>query len=77
MRLIDEFHSDNWKRRVLRLHTIRLSIGSALMWSGVGGLLMVWPALADHIPIIAYAIGGVVLSVAFGVARALKQPGAE
>lgn len=77
MRLIDEFHSENWKRRVLRLHTIRLSIGSALMWSGISGGIMIWPALADHIPLIAYALGGIVLSAAFGVARVLKQPGAE
>jgi hypothetical protein len=38
---------------------------------------MIWPALADHIPTGAYVVGGIALSAAFGVARLLKQPGAE
>ena len=38
---------------------------------------MIWPKLADVIPTGAYAIGGIVLSAAFGVARLLKQPGTE
>ncbi|WP_315768198.1 hypothetical protein [Bradyrhizobium sp. SZCCHNR2012] len=72
MRLID-----NWRRELLRLHSMRAAIAGAAFWSAVGGAIMIWPALADHIPTAAYAAGGVVLSVAFGVARLLKQPGAE
>ena len=76
MQLIDEWHS-RWKRRLLRLHSIRVAIGGALIWSAIGGLIMVWPALANSIPTWAYVAGGVVLSAAFGAARVLKQPGAE
>jgi len=77
MKLVDDWHRADWKRRLLRLHSIRVAIGGALFWSGVGGLILVWPALAETIPTIAYVIGGIVLSAAFGVARVLKQPGAE
>lgn len=72
MRLID-----NWPRELRRLHTIRVAIGGAAFWSAIGGAIMIWPALADHIPVGAYVVGGVLLSVGFGVARVLKQPGAE
>jgi hypothetical protein len=68
---------DNWKRELLRLHSMRVAIGSGLVWSGIGGAIMVWPALAEHIPIEAYVVGGIALSIAFGVARVLKQPGTE
>lgn len=60
-----------------RLWSVRIAIGSGLFWSAVGGAIMVWPALADKIPTFAYVLGGVALSAAFGVARVLKQPGAE
>ncbi|KYK44556.1 hypothetical protein A1D31_14260 [Bradyrhizobium liaoningense] len=60
-----------------RLWSVRVAIGGGLFWSAIGGLIMVWPALADKIPTIAYVLGGVVLSAAFGLARVLKQPGAE
>jgi len=60
-----------------RLWSVRIAIGGGLFWSAIGGLIMVWPALVDKIPTIAYVLGGVVLSAAFGLARVLKQPGAE
>jgi len=72
MRLID-----NWRSEMLRLHSTRTAIVSAAFWSAVGGGIMIWPALADHLPTGAYALGGVALSIAFGVARLLKQPGTE
>ncbi|WP_315799328.1 hypothetical protein [Bradyrhizobium sp. SZCCHNR3078] len=72
MRLID-----NWRREMLRLHSMRAAIASAAVWSAVGGAIMVWPALAQSIPTVAYVAGGLALSIAFGVARLLKQPGAE
>lgn len=68
---------DNWKSELKRLHSIHVAVGSAVLWSAVGGAIMVWPALAGKIPIGAYIIGGIVLSVAFGLARVLKQPGAD
>jgi fatty acid desaturase len=64
-------------RQISRLHSIRLAIGSAALWSAIGGAIMIWPALAGDIPLGAYIAGGIALSIAFGVARLLKQPGAE
>jgi hypothetical protein len=77
MKMIEDWHHADWKRRLWRLHTIRVAAGGALFWSGIGGLIMVWPALAEKIPTAFYVAGGVLLSAAFGVARVLKQPGAE
>jgi hypothetical protein len=77
MKLIDDWHRADWKHRLWRLHTIRVAVGGALFWSAIGGLIMVWPALEKQIPTTAYVLGGVLLSAAFGVARVLKQPGAE
>lgn len=72
MRLID-----NWRAKFLYLHSVRAAIFGAALWSAVAGAIMVWPVLQDRIPIWAYIFGGLVLSVAFGIARLLKQPGAE
>lgn len=68
---------DNWRSAILRLHSMRAAILSAALWSSVGGAVMIWPALADHIPTGAYVAGGIALSIAFGIARLLKQPGTE
>lgn len=71
MKLIDKTWAD-----IGRLHSMRAAIGGGLFWSAVGGAVMVWPALADHIPIGFYVLGGILLSAAFGLARVLHQPGA-
>lgn len=68
MRLIDD-----WKSEVARLWSVRV----AAFWSAVCGLLLVWPALASAIPLWAYALGGILICVSIGVARFLKQPGAD
>lgn len=68
---------DDWHRKIWRWHSTRVAIGSTALWSAVGGAIMIWPALAGDIPIEAYVTGGIILSVAFGIARVLKQPGAE
>ncbi|MGX1353360.1 hypothetical protein AB7M49_006981 [Bradyrhizobium elkanii] len=72
IRLIDQS-----ERRWHGLWSMRAAIGGGLFWSVVGGAIMVWPALAEKIPTILYVLGGVTLSAAFGLARVLKQPGAE
>lgn len=64
---------DNWRRELRRLWSIRV----AAFWGAVSGLLLIWPALADSIPIWAYAVGGITVSMSFAVARFLKQPGAD
>lgn len=60
-----------WKRKIWR------HAGIALFWSAVGGLLIVWPALADHIPTAVYVVGGILISGVYGVAKVLHRPGAE
>lgn len=72
MRLIE-----NWRSKMLRLHSMRAALLSGAFWSAVGGAIMVWPALSDKIPVGTYVLGGLSLSVLFGLARLLKQPGAE
>ncbi|MFT0875133.1 hypothetical protein VRZ08_01125 [Rhodopseudomonas sp. G2_2311] len=68
---------DNWPRELRRLHSLRVAYGGAVFWSAIGGAIMIWPSLADKIPVVTYVVGGLALSVAFGLARVLKQPGAE
>lgn len=68
---------DNWKLELRRLWSSHIAIFSVVFWSTVSGLIAVWPAFADVAPLWVYALIGVVLSVAFGVARFLKQPGAS
>lgn len=68
MKLIDK----TWGE-ISRLHSVRV----AMFWGAVSGLIMIWPALADRIPVVWYAVGGVLISVAFTAARVLKQPGAS
>ncbi len=72
MRLID-----NWKAECARLWSMRVTIYSAVFWSAITGLVMVWPAFSEALPLWFYAAVGVVLSIAIGVARLLKQPGAD
>jgi len=67
MKLIDNWHC------VASFHSVRV----AMFWGGVSGLIMVWPAFADRIPVFWYAAGGVAISMAFTAARVLKQPGAS
>lgn len=64
---------DDWRRK----HAQRIAIEQAMFWSAVGGAIMIWPALADHVPLGFYVAGGVALSVGNGLAHFLKRPGAE
>jgi hypothetical protein len=56
---------------------MRVALAGVLFWSAVTGLYLVWPAFADAIPLKFYAIGGIAMSIALGVARLLKQPGLD
>jgi hypothetical protein len=64
---------DNVGAELRRLWSVRV----AAFWSLVCGLILIWPGLAGEIPTWLYALGGIVISVSFGVARVLKQPGTE
>jgi len=48
-----------------------------VFWSAMAGLWVIWPAFVEKIPLWAYAVGGIAMSVALGVARVLKQPGLD
>lgn len=64
---------DDWRTQLRRLWSLRV----AAFWSLVCGLILIWPGLAGEIPTWLYAVGGIVISISFGVARVLKQPGTE
>jgi hypothetical protein len=62
---------DDWKHQIWRHALI------ALFWTGIGGLLMVWPALIGTLSLRAYVLGGVVISIAYGIAKVLHRPGTD
>jgi hypothetical protein len=66
MKLIPDWHLKIW-RHVL----------TALFWSAIGGLILVWPVLAEHLSVGAYIAGGVLISAIYGVAKILHRPGTE
>lgn len=66
---------DNWKK-AHRFASVQLAALGVLFWSALGGLWLMWPVFADRIPIPFYVGGGLVLSVAMGIGRYLKRPGA-
>lgn len=72
MRLIDD-----WRRLWPRFWSMRVAIGGVMFWAAVAGLYLVWPAFAGVIPLWFYAVGGVLMSIALGLARLFKQPGLD
>jgi hypothetical protein len=64
---------DNWFQEAKRLWSVRV----ALFWGAISGLILVWSAFSDVLPLWLYATGGIVASAAFAAARLLKQPGAD
>jgi hypothetical protein len=63
---------DDWRAQVRRLWSIRI----ALFWGGLSGLIAVWSAFSEVIPLWLYASVGVIANVAIVGARVTKQPGA-
>lgn len=72
----DHFIEDAWKE-AKRLWSIRLLLLQAAFWSAACGLWVMWPALVGAIPIPVYFAVGLLLAVSTGLARVLKQPGAD
>lgn len=68
---------EDWKAEFTRLWSMRVTIFWTVFWSGLGGLCLVWPALIGSIPTPWFVGLGVLMPVTIGVARLLKQPGAE
>lgn len=67
----------NLRKKIFRLHSLRVAFGGLVFWSAVSGLYLVWPAFAGAIPLWFYAVGGIVMSIALALARVLKQPGLD
>jgi hypothetical protein len=68
---------DDWKGKILRLHSMRVAIFGVAFWSALSAVWLMWPAFVDWLPLWVYAVGGVAMSIALGLARLLKQPGAD
>lgn len=66
---------DDWKK-AHRFASVQFALGGVLFWSAIGGLWAIWPVFAERIPVTVYVVGGISLSMAIGVARYLKRPGA-
>ena len=66
------FHS-NWRTILKESWAVRV----ALFWGAVSGLIAVWSAFQDVLPLSVYAALGVLMNASITVARVLKQPGAE
>ena len=68
---------DNWRAEIRRLWSIRVAVAGVVFWGAVSALWAMWPAFVDWLPLWAYAVGGVLMSVALALARVLKQPGLD
>lgn len=66
----------NW-RKAHKLWSIRVALSGVVFWSALSGLWIIWPAFVERVPLWFYAIGGVLMSVALGIARSFKQPGLD
>jgi hypothetical protein len=67
---------DNWKK-AHRFASVQFALGGVLFWSALGGLWILWPVFAEKIPIVLYVGGGLALSIAVGIGRYFKRPGAN
>jgi hypothetical protein len=67
----------NWRAELTRLWSMRITLVSVVTWSALGALWALWPAFAAVLPLGMYITIGIFLSAAIGIARLLKQPGAE
>ena len=68
---------DNLRVILKRAWSIRVAMAGVVFWSALAGLWALWPAFVDWLPLWAYAVGGVLMSVALALARVLKQPGLD
>lgn len=64
---------DDWYMEAKRLWSIRIG----LFWGAVQGLLLIWTALVDVLPLWVYVTVGVIANMSIVGARLLKQPGAD
>jgi hypothetical protein len=70
---LDQKFVADWRGVIKHAWSIRV----AMLWGAVSGLVMVWSAFSDVLPLPVYAAGGVLISVIATIARVTKQPGAD
>ena len=68
---------ENWNTELTRLWSMRVTLFWTMFWSGLGGLFLVWPVFMGQIPEGLYIGLGILMPVSIGVARLLKQRGAD
>ena len=66
-----------WKTKLTKWWSMQVAWFGIVFWSAMAGLWVIWPAFVEKIPLWAYAVGGIAMSVALGVAWILKQPGLD
>lgn len=64
---------DDWRKILARANSVRVAVA----WGVVCGLMVIWPAFQDLMPLGIFALLGVALSVAVVIARVTHQPGME
>ena len=69
----DRWFVAEWRDVLKRTWSIRVTA----FWGAVSGLILIWPAIDTVLPVWFYALGGVVISMVWAVARVLKQPGTD
>lgn len=73
----DKYLIDNWRTEWKRLWSIRVVV----LWGAVAGLILTLPLISEYVIAITgpwiFGANLVVLSIAFAVARYLKQPGTD
>ena len=64
---------ENWKMILRTSWTVRV----ACFWGAVSGLIAIWSAFQDVLPLSIYASLGVLMNASIAVARVLNQPGTD
>lgn len=68
---------DDWKHIASHSWSFWITVFSVVLWSAMGGLILVWSAFEDLLPKGAFIGIGICLNIAIGIARLTKQPGAD
>jgi hypothetical protein len=70
---LDKYLIAGWRSEWKRLWSVRVT----LFWGALSGLVSVWSAFSDVLPLWVYSGFSVVASILLGVARLTKQPGLD
>jgi len=65
---------DNWRAVLKKAWSVRVAWAGIVFWGVVTGVWAIWPAFVEQLPLWAYAIGGVLMSILVVYGRVTKQP---